>query len=145
MTVLERTDTITAPLLDSFKVLIQKFIRGSGEEISVEDTLDMFRDEENHLRLWFVYKDSLLCGYAFAETTENIEGSFVIIHQLYMDGVSDRKIYDQMYDEFEKFAKETGATRLICSTRHNPEAFARLIGHGFEVESHILSSSLKRG
>ena len=142
MVKVEQVTNITDPSqYDSLVELVKSFITGAGETIGLDAALiQIFANSPS--RLWFIYEDEILKGYLFAEYSKCIEGDFIAIHQLYMDEIKDRKIYSHIFNVLQDFSHQFGAKKLICSTRHNPRAFIRLIKHNFKIDSYILSSVL---
>lgn len=136
----EQPKSLDFSMFEKFVELIEAFLEGSHEDMSVKDVINHITScDPEKSKVWFIYEDDVLKGYLFAEVTNNHEGIFTAIHQLYMTGVKDRTVYNQIVSLLIDFGTPLGSRELICSTDHNPEAFIRLIKNGFKIESHILS------
>lgn len=136
----EQPKSLDFGMFEKFVEFIEAFLDGSHEDMTVHDVINQITScDPKKSAVWFIYEDDVLKGYLFAEVTKNYEGTFTAIHQLYMDGVKDRKVYNEIVSLLMDFGRPLGSREMIFSTDHNPEAFKRLIGNGFKIESHILS------
>lgn len=146
MLTIKRPECVSGETLRTFKDYIASFIVQGEEDLTVDEVIDhvcSFNEETD--RLWFVYENHIFKGYVLAGFIENMEGAYVAIHQLYLRDVKDRSVYNKIFTVLKGLGEEHGATKLICSTKHNPKAFARLIGHGFGIDSYVLTAPLNRG
>lgn len=134
--VADLNDTTYSKLLE----FVECFITGSGEDFTVNDAMkQIFADTPS--RLWLIYEDEILKGYMFAEFSRCIEGDFTAVHQLFMHKVKDRTVYNHLSDALWDFNRQFGSRKLVCSTRHNPQAFLRLMKNGWKIDSYLLSST----
>lgn len=119
---------------------VERFVSRSKDEITRDDAItQIFADTPS--RLWFIHEDEVFKGYMFAEFSDCLEGSFIAVHQLYMENLKDRTIYDRLQETLWDFSRQFGARKLMCSTRHNPHAFLRLLKNGWKIDSYLLSST----
>lgn len=136
-------ETISPEMYRQFRCFISAFLRKSGEDLTIEAVLKQIQEMPLETSaLWFIHEGGTFKGYCFAQVDGTPEGIFTIIHQLYMENVKDRKVYDKIWDVLCDLGRPFHAKKMICATRYNPKVFTRLIKHGFKIDSYILSASL---
>lgn len=136
-------ETISPEVYRQFRCFISAFLRKSGDDLTIDDVLKQISDMPHDTsELWFITEDGSFKGYLFAQVDGTMEGMMTIIHQLYMEGVKDRTVYDKIWTILCELGRPFNAKKMLCATRHNPKVFARLIKHGFKLDSYILSASL---
>lgn len=136
----EQPKSLSPEDFETFTGFIGMFLIGSHEDMTVKDVINHITScDPQKSGVWFIHENDVVKGYLFAEVTQNHEGVFTVIHQLYIKGVQDRTIFDKVVEFLKDFGKQFGSREIIFSTDHDPKAFIRLIKNGFKVESHILS------
>lgn len=143
MLILDNPRDLSPEMYRQFRCFISAFLRKSGDEVSIDNVLAQISQMPKETSaLWFIHEGGVFKGYLFAQVDGTTEGIFTIIHQLYMEGVKDRKVYDKIWDVLYDLGRPFHSKKMICATRHNPKVFARLIKHSFKIDSYILSASL---
>lgn len=143
MLTIERPDNVSPEMYRQFRCFISAFLRKSGEDMTIDDVLQQIASMDKEVSaLWFIHEDKIFKGYLYAEVASTVEGTFTAIHQLYLEDVKDRRVYDRIWDVLCKLGQPFKSKKLICTTKHNPKVFARLIKHGFKLDSYILSAAL---
>lgn len=138
---LEQPLQLDSTQFNKFIEFIEAFLSESEEEMTVKDVIDKITScDPKKSGVWFIYEDDCFKGYVFIEIIESVDGTIAAIQQLSMQGVKDKQVYTQICDKARELGKPYNIKELICSTIHNPKAFARLIKNGFKLETHILSA-----
>lgn len=138
---LEQPKHLSPEQFDQFVEYIELFLDNSDEdEMTVKDVINKITAcDPQKSGVWFIYEDDRMKGYFFLEV---IDETVVAIQQLSMSGVKDKTIYTKICDLARELGKPYNAKEMICSTIHDPKAFARLIKNGFTLETHILSAPI---
>lgn len=138
---LEQPAYLDPDQFDKFVEFIEAFLSGSGEEMTVKDAVDRITAADpKKSGVWFIYEDDSFKGYVFIEIMDSVDGAIAAIQQLSMQGVKDKQVYTMICDAARELGRPYNIKELICSTTHNPKAFARLIKNGFKLETHVLSA-----
>lgn len=138
---LEQPKHIDPEMFEKFVDFIEAFLSGSGEDMTVKDVIDKITAcDPQKSGVWFIYENDCFKGYVFIELVDSLDGVVAAIQQLSMKDVKDKNVYTKICEVAKELGKPYNVKELICSTTHNPKAFARLIKNGFKLETHVLSA-----
>lgn len=138
---LEQPKYLDPETFEKFVEYIEMFLDKSDEEMTVKQVIDKITSSDPQKSgVWFIYEDDSFKGYVFIEIVGSVDGMIAAIQQLSMQGVKNKEVYTKICDIARELGKPYNIKELICSTTHNPKAFARLIKNGFKLETHILSA-----
>lgn len=138
---LEQPINVDPDQFNKFVEFIEVFLDKSNEEMTVKDVINKITSSDpKKSGVWFIYEDDCFKGYVFIEIMDSVDGAIAAIQQLSMQGVKDKQVYTKICDLARELGKPYNIKELICSTTHNPKAFARLIKNGFKLETHVLSA-----
>lgn len=126
--------------------LIDEFIIFSGE---FERTPISILNQINYVLrrvggLWVIYNSHNPIGYFFTEVVPTEYGTWAcLIHQLYIKtSFAKRGVIHSVDGIIGAWARNNGATEVAFYTRRNPQAFNRLLGKNWNIDSFILKRAV---
>lgn len=144
---IKRIIIIDETIIDRLTDLVDGFIREANEyDMEHKDAMALIDTivRTNKGALFGVYLKGEICGYLAMELcTMNISKIVSIVHQMYLNKFAkgDQTFHD-LVQEGVRWSKDNGAQHIYFTTRRNSEAFQRLLGDGWTIDSTVLGLKL---
>jgi len=144
---IKRIIVINEHIIDKLTDLVDGFIREANEfDVSHKDAMSVIDDivRTNKGALFGLYKDSRLSGYLAMELCKmNLNRVVAVVHQMYLNQEARGDDgFKEMVDMGIEWAKDNKAEHIYFTTRRNSEAFRRLLGAGWSIDSTVLGLKL---
>lgn len=135
-------ERVTGELPKNMDKLIHNFILGSGD---YERTVDSVLRQIHYLlanngAMWIIGDSDSLFGYFLAEIVPTeYESSICLVHQLFIKrNRSSRNLIKQVDAIITGWAKNKNVKDIAFYSRRSPEAFMRLLGRDWLIDSYVL-------
>ena len=144
---IKRIIVIDKDIIEPLSDLVDYYIREAGENdtehkdaLAVIDTLL----RTNKGVLFGVFLNNVLKGYLAMELCKMHEFKIVaIVHQMYLhDFVKGQNTFSKLVNIGIAWAKDNQAEKIYFSTRRNSDAFKRLLGKNWTIDSTVLGLNL---